>query len=202
MRRKRTIRKPLKTRYTRKKGTPLLPAVVKAEGGRVRRKSVDVNSIIKNKLLVMIAEGNSLTTSLKELNLNYSRYNKWMNRDIEFKRKVSMAREGRCHVLHEKFYELNVRPIAEADYHGMDEFDLDLHNKRTGVISKSQSILTAFKKEDAPQLYNKDLNQLNVETMNNMNFNINLDQLKKVVGAFKPEVIEGEIVTSKTRDES
>ena len=179
----------------------LTTTVVKAEDGRVRRKSLDINRRVKQEIVNQVTDGASIRSVLKSQNLSYPRYYQWMNKDIEFKRKMTLAKEGRSLALHEQFYENNVQPIAETNYQSMDEYDLDLQNKRTSVIAKSQSILTAFKREDAPQLYNKDLNQLNVETMNNMNFNINLDQLKKVVGAFKPQVIEGEIVASEHRNE-
>ena len=200
---------PMRRRRITKPRTPPTPtrirrtrtAIVKADRGRVKRKKVDATTLLKNKILNQVNSGDSITKSLRDNNTKYQRYYQWVNKDVEFKRKLTLAKEGRCSVLHEKFYEQNVKPMAEHDFQNMDEFDLDLHSKRASVIAKSQGILTAFKKEDAPHLYNKDLNKLNVETMNNMSFNINLDQLKKVVGAFKPQVIEGEIVPSKIRHE-
>lgn len=177
---------------------------MKAEGGRVRRsnKALDVNRKIKNELLMMISQGSSLHSSLKELSLSYPRYHKWLAKDLDFKRNISLAREGRCELLHESFYEKNIKPITTLDLKGMDTFDLQKEELRSKVVAKNQSILTTFKKEDAPQLYNKELSQLNVENTTTLNFNIDTKELGKVVSTFTPKISEGEIISERAKKEA
>lgn len=173
--------------------------VVKAEGGRVRRtrRKIDVNKKIKQELLTSVSEGTSLHKSLREAGIKYSRYYQWLSKDLDFKRDMALAREGRSTVLHEKFYEKNVAPIAEESYHEMDNMEIEDAIDRNKAIASAQNILTSFKKEDAPQLYNKDNLNLNVDQSATFNFNIDTKQLERVVGSFRPKVVEGEVISVK-----
>ena len=169
------------------------PPVARRERNVVRK--VDVNRALKTQILRMVSEGSSIREAITTLHTSWQQYYKLTSKDATFKSRILQAKEGRSQILNEKFYEKNVKPIADEDYHNMDEFDLQVATKRNRVIESAQTIMGNFQKSDLPHLHGKGVDHMTVDNSSTLNFNINMKQLEKVVDTFKPKVIEGEIIS-------
>lgn len=143
----------------------------------------------KEQLINHVANGGSIVEFLRLSGVTYAQYVKWKSADIKFASAVELARVERANVVHEKFYENNIRQVADVSVSEFeDEEQENNFKKKLSLIKSVQGLLDKHKAQDAPRRFGSrvesDVMLGNVE----IHANIPKDALDKIVNVYTPVV--------------
>ena len=134
-----------------------------------------------------LASGETHTKALEIAGVSRASHRRWL-KNYDYRSMIDEARSARADIVHEKFYEDEIKNIPKAE--GTDEE----HFKN---LIKKQKVVSAFKQEDSPERYGVKHEKKAVKTTGDYSLNLTIDDkvLDEVKRRFTPALNEeGEII--------